>query len=260
MACAFAATLWCSGREAAAALLLPIVQVAPCAQSVTGGDAAGVAAEAQQPPRVVEAPSHLEHEQESVHQLPQPLSAPLSFRDAADGMRDGTGRIMLKNLTLPQLQEWCTAHGARLGAVQVAPHAAVTCTPPAVGSFDFPGGGLHCHHTQCPTTTPITPSALPSPPHHPYCAGESVRRGLQLWRWLYYDNNWVASLEETIGRQNGVSATFAAKAAALASVDGGLLLERVVTARDGTRKLAFKLTEGEGAGAACQRHRMHARV
>ena len=36
------------------------------------------------------------------------------------------------------------------------------------------------------------------------------------------------------------------------SVDGGLALERVQTAADGTRKLVFKLTAGPAAGAAVE--------
>jgi hypothetical protein len=58
----------------------------------------------------------------------------------------------------------------------------------------------------------------------------------------------VASLQGTLGRQNGLSQRFIDKAQQLASVDGGLLLEQVAAAKDGTTKLVFKLTEGEGAG------------
>lgn len=83
------------------------------------------------------------------------------------------------------------------------------------------------------------------------CAlGEAPRRAKQLWRWMYYDNNWVSSFHDTVGQQSGLSAAFADKAQALASVDGGLLLEQVVAAQDGTKKLVFKLTEGAGAGEA----------
>lgn len=72
---------------------------------------------------------------------------------------------------------------------------------------------------------------------------------MQLWRWLYYDHNWISTFEETVGHQNGLRQTFCDKANQLASVDGGLLLEQVVAAKDGTRKLVFKLTEGGAAGA-----------
>lgn len=80
--------------------------------------------------------------------------------------------------------------------------------------------------------------------------GEAPRRAKQLWRWMYYDNNWVSSFHDTVGQQSGLSAAFADKAQGLASVDGGLLLEQVVAAQDGTKKLVFKLTEGAGAGEA----------
>lgn len=69
---------------------------------------------------------------------------------------------------------------------------------------------------------------------------------------MYNDNQWISSFAETVGQQGGLSAAFCAKAEQLASVDGGLLLEEVVTAQDGTRKLVFKLTEGAAAGACCR--------
>jgi len=81
-------------------------------------------------------------------------------------------------------------------------------------------------------------------------AGETPRRALQLWRWLYYDNNWISSFRQTVGQQNGLSAAFCSKVEQLASVDGGLLLEQVAAAQDGTKKLVFRLTEGPGAGGA----------
>lgn len=65
---------------------------------------------------------------------------------------------------------------------------------------------------------------------------------------MYYDNRWVSSFRETVGQQSGLSAAFCDKAEPLASVDGGLLLEQVVSAQDGTKKLVFKLTQGQGAG------------
>jgi hypothetical protein len=96
----------------------------------------------------------------------------------------------------------------------------------------------------------VSPAALTL---HQQCvahmhAGEDPRRALQVWRWLYYDGHWVASLQDTLGQQNGFAQRFIDKAQQLASVDGGLLLEQVASAKDGTTKLVFKLTEGEGAG------------
>ena len=65
---------------------------------------------------------------------------------------------------------------------------------------------------------------------------------------MYYDNNWAASFSQTLGQQGGLSAAFCSKAETAASLDGGLLLEQVVGAQDGTQKLVFKLTEGAAAG------------
>jgi hypothetical protein len=44
----------------------------------------------------------------------------------------------------------------------------------------------------------------------PY-AGERKQRALQIWRWMYAGDNWVASLEDTLGRQNGFSTDFLSK-------------------------------------------------
>lgn len=78
--------------------------------------------------------------------------------------------------------------------------------------------------------------------------GEDRRRGMQLWRWMYADDRWAGAPEDTIGVQNGFSPAFCEKIRPLASMDGGLRLEGVARARDGTRKLVFRLTEGEGRG------------
>lgn len=95
----------------------------------------------------------------------------------------------------------------------------------------------------------LNPATDPSPPRlHPSCTGEDPRRAKQLWRWLYYDNKWISSFGQTLGQQGGMSAAFCSKAEASASVDGGMLLEQVVAAQDGTKKLVFKLTEGAAAG------------
>jgi hypothetical protein len=72
---------------------------------------------------------------------------------------------------------------------------------------------------------------------------------MQLWRWMYADDCWVGAPEDTIGIQNGFSPAFCDKMRPLASVDGGLALSNVARAADGTRKLVFKLTEGDGKGA-----------
>jgi 23S rRNA (adenine2503-C2)-methyltransferase len=119
--------------------------------------------------------------------MPRP---PLSFEGRA-GLRDSRGRVMLKNLTLPELEEWCGHIGE------------------------------------------------PQP----------RRRALQIWRWMYADGNWAGAPEDTVGIQNGLSARFCERIRDEASFDGGLALASVARSGDGTRKLVFKLTEGEGAGA-----------
>jgi hypothetical protein len=65
---------------------------------------------------------------------------------------------------------------------------------------------------------------------------------------MYYDDCWIHSLEETLGKQNGFSKAFCEKAQSIATLDGGLQLQQVVKAQDGTTKLVFQLTEGEGKG------------
>jgi hypothetical protein len=34
---------------------------------------------------------------------------------------------------------------------------------------------------------------------------------VQIWRWMYADDNWVAGLEQTLGLQYGFSQDFLAK-------------------------------------------------
>ncbi|KAG2493191.1 hypothetical protein HYH03_008611 [Edaphochlamys debaryana] len=114
------------------------------------------------------------------------LPVPLSFEHRPN-LRDARGRLMLKNLTLPELEEWCAA------------------------------------------------------------VGESPRRGKQLYRSLY--RRWIRNLDEEDSAAQAFSAAFKAKVAASASLAGGLQLQSVATARDGTRKLVFALVaEGEEGG------------
>lgn len=79
---------------------------------------------------------------------------------------------------------------------------------------------------------------------------DGPKRALQIWRWMYYDGRWIRSLEDAAaGRaQNGFSAAFLDKVRGLATVDGGLLLQSIYTAADGTRKMVFKLANGPAAG------------
>ena len=43
---------------------------------------------------------------------------------------------------------------------------------------------------------------------HCHCSGERPQRARQLWRWMYYDGNWVRSLDDTADAQDGLSASF----------------------------------------------------
>jgi hypothetical protein len=82
--------------------------------------------------------------------------------------------------------------------------------------------------------------------------GEPPRRAEQIWRWMYYKHPYISSFQEAVGTQNGFSAAFAAAAGQVASLEGGLQLEEVVAAADGTTKLVLKLTEGEGRGSSVE--------
>eukprot|EP00891_Asterochloris_glomerata_P001224 jgi/Astpho2/1224/gw1.00023.18.1_t len=62
---------------------------------------------------------------------------------------------------------------------------------------------------------------------------------------MYSDDLWIKRVEDTLAQQGGFSASFIAQLEPIATVDGGLELQRVHSAADGTRKLVFRLT---GAG------------
>ncbi|KAL6757909.1 hypothetical protein V8C86DRAFT_3018516 [Haematococcus lacustris] len=121
----------------------------------------------------------------TVEQPPQ-LSAPLSF-EHRHGVRDQSGRVLLKSLNQEELEEWCTA------------------------------------------------------------VGEPPKRAKQLLKALYGKGRWVRRLEEMDNDPAmAFSAQFKAKVSAAASLSGGMTLQSVQTARDGTHKLVFSLAEGEG--------------
>lgn len=117
---------------------------------------------------------------------PPPL-VPLQFPDE---YYDAEGRIQLKCLTLPELEEWCLS------------------------------------------------------------IGEAKQRAMHIWRWIYYDRNWLRDLDEAPAGevQNGFSERFRAKIRDIATIDGGLQVQKMYAAADGTRKLVFSLTSGPGAG------------
>ena len=41
-----------------------------------------------------------------------------------------------------------------------------------------------------------------------FAAGETPKRALQLWRWMYSDDLWIRYVEDTLAQQGGFSASF----------------------------------------------------
>lgn len=76
------------------------------------------------------------------------------------------------------------------------------------------------------------------------------KRALQLWRWMYYDRQWLVNLDDAPAGTvvNGFSARFRDKFRELATLDGGLEPITMRTASDGTRKIVFCLTAGPAKG------------
>ncbi|GBF88050.1 23S rRNA (adenine(2503)-C(2))-methyltransferase [Raphidocelis subcapitata] len=118
-------------------------------------------------------------------EAPQP---PLSF-EGRPGLRDEEGRLLLKNLTFEELEEWCES------------------------------------------------------------IGEGPRRAGQVWRAMYGHGRYARTWEDGAPGDALFSRAFQRKAEAGASLHGGLTLQRVSTAPDGTHKLVFAL-HGGGEGAA----------
>ena len=67
---------------------------------------------------------------------------------------------------------------------------------------------------------------------------------------MYQDNKWIRSFADG-PESHRLAAAAQAKLGAVASLSGGLTLQSVHTARDGTHKLVFALNteEGESAGS-----------
>ena len=82
-----------------------------------------------------------------------------------------------------------------------------------------------------------------------WCAthGEKRSRALHIWRWLYYDGNWIRHLSDAVGVQNGFGRAFVEAASNFATVDGGLHLQEVHESSDGTRKMLFALDDDSTA-------------
>lgn len=104
---------------------------------------------------------------------------------------DKTGKLMLKCLTLPELEQWCESIGE-----------------------------------------------------------DPSKRAIQIWRWMYYDRQWIRSLDDAPATTttNGFSAVFREKVRDIATLDGGIQIVSMHVASDGTRKIIFKLTAGPGVG------------
>jgi 23S rRNA (adenine2503-C2)-methyltransferase len=80
-----------------------------------------------------------------------------------------------------------------------------------------------------------------------WCAanGERPQRARQLWRWLYHaEGGWPNDAEQTLQLQNGLSQQFLETMRGRMTFDGGIRLQSVHTASDGTRKLLFTLADG----------------
>ncbi|GAX77170.1 hypothetical protein CEUSTIGMA_g4615.t1 [Chlamydomonas eustigma] len=110
-----------------------------------------------------------------------------TFQEPRGSIRDNTGRLMLRNLTLQELQEWLIS------------------------------------------------------------VGERPNRAEQLFRWLYGKNAWIRDISEAKDNGFAFSKVFKEKVITSASLSGGLTLQSVRTAQDGTKKLVFALNQGEGS-------------
>ena len=134
-------------------------------------------------------------QQQGEEQQQQELRFPDSFYDVE-------GRLVLKNLTLAQLEQWCASIGERPGSLSPLhtsfPSPRHRCAGPAL---------RRCWWTNT--------HALHASNHAPAavcgCAGEDgPKRAMQLWRFMYYDRRWVRSLDEAGSEhtQNGFSPAF----------------------------------------------------
>jgi 23S rRNA (adenine2503-C2)-methyltransferase len=127
-----------------------------------------------------------------------------AFARRRPGCVDARGRLVLKNLTFSELEEWC---------LMVEREA---------DEEDKQQG-----------KRALEEDAL---------IDRAKKRAVQVWRWLYsWDGGYEATddLDSTVGKQGGLSASFAARIRGRATADAGLRLERAATAPDGTTKLVF---------------------
>lgn len=153
-----------------------------------------------------------------------PITA--AFAARRPGSVDTQGRLVLKNLTYAELEEWCLmmereADEDDKAAKAAAAAAADAATAPAPTAKD---------------------DEQAQQKQQQQLAERARRRAVQVWRWLYsWEGSYEAvdDLDATVGRQGGLSAAFAARVRGRATADAGLRLERAATAPDGTTKLVF---------------------
>lgn len=80
--------------------------------------------------------------------------------------------------------------------------------------------------------------------------GEPRRRATQVYRWIYAGTKkYIRHLDEADGHTHSFSNAFKSKVASAASLSGGITLQSVAEAKDGTRKLVFALNSGEGSAS-----------
>jgi 23S rRNA (adenine2503-C2)-methyltransferase len=128
-----------------------------------------------------------------------------AFARRRPGCVDARGRLVLKNLTFAELEEWCLMVEREADQDEAEARGGKTLDEAALRE-------------------------------------RAKKRAVQVWRWLYsWDGGWEATddLDSTVGRQGGLSASFAARIRGRATADAGLRLERAATAPDGTTKLVF---------------------
>jgi hypothetical protein len=78
------------------------------------------------------------------------------------------------------------------------------------------------------------------------CAGHDSKRAGQLWKAMYGDKLLIRSLDDADASAHRFAAAFKAAVTQAGSLAGGLTLQSVSTARDGTHKLVFAVHGGPG--------------
>lgn len=166
--------------------------VGPTSQSRTSTIACSAVAEPSVPSELTEA------EQRTCQPASTSYTQTLPDRKQ---LRDNQGRLMLKNLTLKEMEQWC---------ISIGESTRLPDSPPKPDA-SAPASSM-------PSTAAAQAWRILTATYHQHKhrmlvrnAGERKQRALQIWRWMYADDNWVASLEDTLGRQNGFSSDFLSK-------------------------------------------------